>query len=204
MKAFYRDVGSPASCRLRLTARNASSNGGSERLGDRWALTRHASAVVTRDAWDPRLTGAALEYLAGRPLRWDAVIDGVRVALRHGTPRSDMEGIDPLVASLGDARRWLAAAEADVLLVGHTHLPFALTTLTGDLIANPGALLRSPKVRPEQSSFGQEQGAFVPPAGGTFGVLELPARTFKVLRAADGAEVEIPRITLGVQDLRGR
>ena len=70
---------------------------------------------------------------------------------------------------------------ADVLIVGHTHQAFALRF--GDrLIANPGALLRDPA-----------PGAGNPPATGTFGVLELPARTWRVYRASDGCEVEIVR-----------
>jgi hypothetical protein len=43
-----------------------------------------------------------------------------------------------------------------------------------------------------------------PAAGETFGILELPSKSFKVLRAADGVEVEIPRLTLGITDKRAR
>lgn len=183
---------------------------------DRWAVGRgradapHATLEgEPRDAsgWD--LTPAALRYLAERPLTWDSVIDGTRVAVRHGTPRSDMDGIYPDQVTIDDARRWLEDAGADVLLVGHTHIPFALSVLGGGLIANPGALLRSPAERQESSAwiFDPDRGTFVPgpaPGGGTFGVLELPARHFKVLRASDGEEVDVARSTLGVQDRRGR
>lgn len=180
---------------------------------DRWALGRgradepHAVAEAQpHDAsgWD--LSPDALRFLAELPTAWNLVVDGVRVAVRHGTPRSDMDGIYPDNATAEDARRWLNEAEADVLLVGHTHIAFAMTTLDGGIIANPGALLRESAdadVRP--MVFDRETGKFVPgPArgGGTFGVLELPARRFTVHRAADGVEVEIPRPTIGVRDRR--
>ena len=60
---------------------------------------------------------------------------------------------------------------------------------------NPGALLRSAESRvlwlldPGSGRFEQ-----VPMSGGaTFGVLDLPSCQFRVLRAADGVEVEINR-----------
>ena len=71
--------------------------------------------------------------------------------------------------------------DADVLIVGHTHWPFALR-FDARWICNPGALLRSPA-----------EGVGNPAAGATFGVLELPERCWRVYRAGDGAEVEILR-----------
>jgi hypothetical protein len=38
-------------------------------------------------------------------------------------------------------------------------------------------------------------------SGGRFGVLELPACNFRVFRAADGVEIEIPRLTIRVTDI---
>ncbi len=81
-------------------------------------------------------------------------------------------------------QRWLEAVGADVLVVGHTHRPFVAQVPEVGMIVNPGALLRSP-ADPER--------VFAP---GTFGVLTLPERHFQVRRAADGAELDIPRRTL--------
>jgi len=88
------------------------------------------------------LSDDAMAFLAGLPRVWNKVIDGVRVAMCHGTPKSDMDGVVPGMATAGDVRRWLAAANADVLVVGHSHAPFMLSDLGGGLIVNPGALLR--------------------------------------------------------------
>ena len=69
------------------------------------------------------LSREALQFLAALPTQWDAVLDGVRVAIRHARPKSDMDGIDALLAIGPEVRRWLAETEADVFVVGHTHEP---------------------------------------------------------------------------------
>jgi hypothetical protein len=93
-----------------------------------------------------------------------------------------MEGVYPDQIEFELARGHLESAEADVLLVGHTHLAFALEVAEVGTIANPAALLRSPA-----------DGADGLPATGTFGVLELPSRRFRVFRADDGSEIGILR-----------
>ncbi len=90
----------------------------------------------------------------------------------------------------------LDRAEADVLVVGHTHVPFA-RFVDRRLVCNPGALLRDPAEPMEGGMlFDRESGKFMPaPAagGGTFGVLELPTMRFTIHRAGDGVEVDIAR-----------
>ncbi len=116
---------------------------------DRWAVgigraddPDGTSSAAPRDSTGWGLPREAVDFLARLPLRWDAVIEGVRVAVRHGTPGSDMDGVLPGVASAADVDRWLDEANADVLVVGHTHLAFELRARGGGLVVNPGALLR--------------------------------------------------------------
>jgi predicted phosphodiesterase len=172
---------------------------------DRWAVGRgradapEDTAARAHDASGFDLSRDAIKFLTTLPTRWDAVLDGIRVAVRHGTPTSDMEGIDPRLVTVSDTRRWLTDAGADVLIVGHTHIAFAMQIPGGGLIVNPGALLRDPAHRSEPGAmlFDPDTGKSmpVPPLeGGTFGVLTLPARTFNVYRAADGEEVDILRV----------
>lgn len=164
---------------------------------DRWALREGHDM----SGWD--LTRRSLEHLESLPTRWSKTIDGVRVAMWHARPESDMDGIDPARATEPYLHQWLAEAEADVLIVGHTHLTFALSTSAGGLIANPGALLRDPAHPMERAMiFDRETGEFVPgpePEGGTFGILELPSRRFAVHRAADGVEVSITTARSGLE-----
>ena len=145
---------------------------------DRWAVSEGRDA----SGWD--LTPGAVAFLEGLPVSWTRGIDGVRVAVWHARVRSDMKGIYP-DASATELASQLDRAEADVLVVGHTHLPFA-RFVDRRLVCNPGALLRDP-AQPMESNgmlFDPASGKFVPgPAsgGGTFGILELP--TLRVHRS---------------------
>ncbi len=63
-------------------------------------------------------------YLAGLPLTAERTVDGVRFFLCHAVPS------DPLFTYCREEpERWrleVASLPADVVLVGHTHLPFVL------------------------------------------------------------------------------
>jgi putative phosphoesterase len=117
------------------------------------------------------VTASTRAFLEALPPTWRAVLDGVRVAVCHGTPRSDMELIHPDYTPATALQRYLEQADADVLLAGHAHLAFSIGIGGNRLVANPGLLMN----------------------GGTFGVLELPRRDFTVHGASDGAEVAIVR-----------
>lgn len=169
---------------------------------DRWAADEEA---VRRRPFDlgappsPELLGylQGQQFLSELPPRLDLRIDGVRLAVRHASPKSDMLGVVPELMSGPEVRRMLAAVEADILIVGHTHQAFVLRAAGGGLILNPGALLRDPSepgltthvYEPLSQTFVER-----PFSGGTFGMLELPSQRFTLHRASDGTEVEVPRI----------
>ena len=144
---------------------------------DRWVVEAKG-----RGGWD--LTLASRSFLAALPLSWERVIEGVRAAVHHGSPRRDMDGIDPVEIDVAYARSLLDRAETDVLIVGHTHVAFRLELPGRGIIVNPAAVLRAPA-----------EGTDNPPATGTFGILDLPGGAFTVHRAHDGAEVSILRRT---------
>ncbi len=77
------------------------------------------------------------QFLRALPLRAERNVDGLRAALCHAIPS------DPLFAyCLPDSVRWqpeLDQANADILLVGHTHLQFSRQFGTRRLV-NPGSL----------------------------------------------------------------
>ena len=120
------------------------------------------------------LSGKALTFLKAMPTSWERTIAGVRVAVWHASPGDVMRGILPDRGA--DVGAILATASADVLVVGHTHVPMQLAAPRGTIV-NPGSILRQP---PRTESI---------PASGTFGILELPSRRFTVHRASDGAEL---------------
>ena len=127
------------------------------------------------DRWRT-LSNTAITFLRRLPVMWNARVGDVRVALHHGRPGDDMNGIYPDVTA-AHAAAFLSAASCDVLVVGHTHVPFERYAAEGRLICNPGALLRDPAEPMDV------------PAHGTFGVLELPSCTFSVHAAATGEVV---------------
>jgi hypothetical protein len=142
-----------------------------------------------RSGWD--LCGASLAFLRSLHASWAATPESVRVAVHHASPASDMIGVYPDDLEY-DAARLLTSCDADVLLVGQTHLAFAHRAPDGRLIANPGALLRDGPEPVAAWVLDASRGRFAPatrPTRGTFGVLHLPERRFVVHRADDGTAI---------------
>jgi putative phosphoesterase len=83
------------------------------------------------------LTEEQKQYLRDLPLRAERVVDGVRFVLCHAVPS------DPLYPyCLPDSPRWqqeIHSVEADVLLAGHTHIPF-VREFADRTVVNPGSL----------------------------------------------------------------
>lgn len=78
-----------------------------------------------------------LEYLSGLPLTAERMVDGTRFRLCHAAPS------DPLYRYLSpESGEWpaeLAGWSTDVLLVGHSHMPF-IRQIGNSIIMNPGSL----------------------------------------------------------------
>jgi putative phosphoesterase len=87
-----------------------------------------------------------VRYLRDLRLETTVELDGKRFRLCHATPA------DPLYEyRLKDSILWLSEETgpvADVLLVGHTHLPFQ-RHINGHLVANPGSVGQPKHGRPE-------------------------------------------------------
>lgn len=135
---------------------------------DRWAARRSGAGSI---GWD--LTRRSMAFLGSLPATLWLVVDGTRIAVHHARPKNDMAGIAHN-ASERELVELLDQAEADVLVVGHTHVPFARHMGDGRLVCNPGALLR--ELAPGTEVL----------APGTFGVLDARHREFTVRRAIDG------------------
>lgn len=167
---------------------------------DRWATDPAMSGSSAG-----LLSGDSLTYLANLPRVWTGTLDGVRLAMCHGTPKSDMDGVRPGTASSADVHHWLETAGSEVLIVGHTHAPGVIEDIAGGLIVNPGALAREgihlPLVTvdsPDSNCIGERTAP-----RGTFGILDLPEKRFTVHAAADGSEVRVTAVKTGVTDRRG-
>ena len=115
---------------------------------DRWALER---GLGEREEFGGGMVGRdAFAFLEGLPFD-RLVTDGARVVLVvHGSPRSDMEFVNPRTHPGPILRGYLEMTGADVLVVGHTHRPFVYRCDRG-LVINPGSVIGRPVVETSQS-----------------------------------------------------
>lgn len=92
------------------------------------------------------LTDAERDYLRALPRSARREVDGKRFFLCHATPSDPLFRYAP-----ADAALWAleaAAADADILLAGHTHLPFVLD-VGAQRVVNPGSVGQPKHGRPE-------------------------------------------------------
>jgi putative phosphoesterase len=111
---------------------------------DRWALSRPEGVPDEFGGASPN--AETLDFLRGLPI--DLVLaDDSRVAvIVHGSPRSDMEFVIPRTHPPAVLRRELAHLGADLLVVGHTHVPMWYRCDRG-LVVNPGSVIGVPVVK---------------------------------------------------------
>ena len=104
------------------------------RCGESMREASERTREIMRDELDPK----QLASLGSRPLRAHVELGGVRFQLVHATPT------DPLYTYLrpSQSERWaeeVARVDADVILVGHTHLPMILR-FGKKVVVNPGSV----------------------------------------------------------------
>ncbi len=108
------------------------------RVSARCAPRFQPLADATAELMGRLLGEEELAYLRGFPLTADLTLGGIRFHLVHAAPS------DPLYTYLppSEAARWAAEVEkidADVILVGHTHLPMILR-VNSKIVLNPGSV----------------------------------------------------------------
>ncbi len=81
------------------------------------------------------ISAGAVDYLNGLKTHETVEIDGRRIAIFHGSPRDDDEYVYDADASAD----LLEMSGADILIMGHTHIPF-VKRLDKGLIANAGSV----------------------------------------------------------------
>jgi protein phosphatase len=97
-------------------------------------------AIATREHTLRQLKGADLAYLAILPTTARVELGGARFFLAHASPREPMtRGLDLLAMSDNALRAELEGINADVILLGHTHVP-AIRRVGSAHIVNPGSL----------------------------------------------------------------
>jgi putative phosphoesterase len=92
---------------------------------------------VTRVLTRERLQGDELRFLSRLPMTRLLTLEGTRYFMAHATPRDPLDEYAPPDVEFW--KRRLQNVEAEVVCVGHTHLPYVLEV--GDkLVINPGSV----------------------------------------------------------------
>jgi putative phosphoesterase len=92
---------------------------------------------VTRPLTRQLLSADELKYLGQLPVTRTVTLDRVRYHLVHATPRDPLDEY-----AAGDPEQWarrLEQVDAEVVCVGHTHVPYVLE-LNGKVVVNPGSV----------------------------------------------------------------
>ncbi len=116
---------------------------------DRWALERRQ--VIGTRGWKPAaLKNATWEFLRELPASRRFERGGHVVAVHHGSPASDTEFVSPYKSLPESIARFWAEDKADILVLGHTHIPMIDRSPRGTII-NPGSVLGVPGIQTSYS-----------------------------------------------------
>ena len=90
---------------------------------------------IHRRILDPEQKG----WLGGLPRSLELDLDGFKVAVFHGSPLQPLrEYVFPVEAQMR-AKQFLESTGADMIILGHTHMPYVVRTGRG-MIVNPGSV----------------------------------------------------------------
>ncbi|WP_406661282.1 metallophosphoesterase family protein [Methanolobus sp. ZRKC3] len=101
---------------------------------------KHLSTGTRDYTWDA-IAEEHREFLRQLPFELKFECGGKKLQLVHGSPRSNYEYIKPETPE-GEVSGMLAGMDADILLVGHSHIPF-VRVVGGITIINPGSVGQS-------------------------------------------------------------
>jgi putative phosphoesterase len=94
-------------------------------------------AGLTRTLTRGQLEADDIRYLASLPITRRLTLDDKHVLMVHGTPRDPLDEYGPPDVDFWTRR--LERVDADIVLVGHTHVPYSLR-VGHRLVINPGSV----------------------------------------------------------------
>jgi putative phosphoesterase len=116
------------------------------------------------DEWNTHFSPDHARYLKDLPINWRGDYQGCSIFMCHGKPGNNIWGLyrDHISDTL--LNMMLGSLDADVLIVGHTHVPMFIRVANGCVI-NPGSLYTFDSLRVTSH---------------TYGVLHLPDMAFEL------------------------
>ncbi|MFX0062605.1 MAG: metallophosphoesterase family protein [Candidatus Hermodarchaeota archaeon] len=79
-----------------------------------------------------------LEWLSVLPVKKTLELEGWKIYLCHGSP-NDLDEYVYKSEAKERSKKWFEKF-GDIILLGHTHLPFSIRTKQGNLVINPGSV----------------------------------------------------------------
>lgn len=116
------------------------------------------------DEWAYGMAQENAEFLVDLPINWQKRYEGYTVFMCHGKPGNNIWGLYRDHVSNTLLNMMLESLDADVLIVGHTHVPMFIRVANGCVI-NPGSLYTFNSMRATSH---------------TYGVLHLPELNFEL------------------------
>lgn len=105
------------------------------------------------DSWAYGFAPANADYLEDLPINWQGEFESSRVFMCHGKPGNNVWGLYRDHISNTLLNMMLESLNADVLIVGHTHVPMFMRVESGCLI-NPGSLYTFNSMRVTSHTYG--------------------------------------------------
>jgi putative phosphoesterase len=93
------------------------------------------------------------DYLEDLPINWQKSFDGYNVFMCHGKPGNNIWGLYRDHVSDTLLNMMLGSLDADVLIVGHTHVPMYIRVANG-VVINPGSLYTFNSMRVTSHTYG--------------------------------------------------
>jgi putative phosphoesterase len=141
-------------------------------------IRRRSIATVrgNHDEWYYGLSEQNTAYLKNLPMDWRGTFAGKSVFMCHGKPGNNLWGLyrDHISDTL--LNMMLASLQVDVLITGHTHVPFYARVDQG-CVVNPGSIYTFKSARASSH---------------TYGILHLPALTFELYDVSTDTIMPLP------------
>ncbi|HUN06318.1 MAG TPA: metallophosphoesterase family protein [Aggregatilineales bacterium] len=120
------------------------------------------SVKGNHDEWAAGVSADSVRYLESLPINWQQRFGSNSIYMCHGKPGSNVWGLYRDHVSDTLLNMMLGSLKADVLIVGHTHVPMFIRVANG-IVVNPGSLYTFDSMRATSH---------------TYGILNLPELTF--------------------------
>jgi putative phosphoesterase len=111
------------------------------------------SVKGNHDEWAHGLSAEDARFLEDLPINWERQYGSVRVFMCHGKPGNNIWGLYRDHISNTLLNMMLQSLNADVLIVGHTHVPMFIRVAEGCVI-NPGSLYTFSSQRVTSHTYG--------------------------------------------------